>query len=89
MRIREAKIDEAEIIKALHDRSALALCRADYTVEQLEDWVNASTVARYRERLKLHRTFVAEKDGEIVGFVRWNPPTQELCSLFVDPAYTR
>jgi putative acetyltransferase len=87
--IREAKVDDAQTIKALHDRSALALCRQDYTAQQLDEWVNFSSVERYRERLEIHRAFVAEINGEMVGFVRWNPETSELCSIFVHPEHAR
>ena len=89
MVIREAKVDDAQRIKELHDRSAMALCRKDYTAEQLEEWVNFSSVEMYRGRLEVHRAFVAEIDGEMVGFVRWNPETRELCSIFVDPDHAR
>ena len=89
MVIREAKFDDAQTMKALHDRSALVLCRKDYTAKQLDEWVNFSSVESYRERLAIHRTFVAEIDGEMVGFVRWNPETRELCSIFVDPDHAR
>jgi putative acetyltransferase len=89
MIIREAIVDDAQTIKELHDRSALELCRKDYTIKQLEEWVKYSTAEKYQIRLEIHRTFVAEVDGEMVGFVRWNPATNEVCSIFVDPDYTR
>ena len=89
MVIREAQMDDAQTLKELHDRSALELCRQDYSSKQLEDWVNYSTVEKYQERLKSHRTFVAETGGNIVGYVRWNPATNELCSIFVDPDHVR
>jgi putative acetyltransferase len=89
MIIREANVDDAQTLKELHNRSVLALCSKDYSAEQLEDWVKFSTVERYQERLKFHRTFVGEIEGLMVGFVRWNPATNELCSIFVDPDHTR
>jgi putative acetyltransferase len=89
MIIRKANVDDAQAIKELHDRSALELCREDYTVKQLEDWVKYSSVEKYQKRLEIHRTFVAEINGKMVGFVRWNPATNELCSIFVDPDHTR
>ena len=89
MKIREAKVDDAEEIKELHDRSALISCRNDYTTEQLDEWVKYSSVEKYRKRLEIHRTFVGEIEGKIVGFVRWNPGTNELCSIFVDPDHAR
>lgn len=89
MNIRKSKLEDAEAIKALHDRAALALCRDDYTLEQLNEWVNHSSVEKYQQRLATQRTFVGEINGRMVGFVRWNPETNELCSIFVDPDYTR
>jgi len=89
MVIREAHVGDAQAMKELHDRSALVLCRQDYSAQQLEEWVSFSNVERYRERLHIHRAFVAEIDGEMVGYVRWNPATRELCSIFVDPDHAR
>lgn len=87
MIIRAAEVGDALEIMALHKRSVLALCQDDYTAEQLEDWVNSSTLEKYQKRLTLQRAFIAEKDGEMAGYVRWNPATHELCSIFVDPDY--
>ena len=87
--IRDAKIDDALAIMELHERSVLELCRADYSREQLEGWVKHSTLEKYQKRLEIHRSFVAEIDGKMVGYVRWNPATNELCSIFVDPDHVR
>ncbi|MCA9917247.1 MAG: GNAT family N-acetyltransferase [Anaerolineales bacterium] len=89
MEIRAATLADAEAIWQLHNRSILALCVADYSQEKLADWVGHSTLARQQERLQKHRVFVAEQDSQLIGFVRWNPATNELCSLFVDPDFVR
>ena len=89
MKIREAKVDDALAIMQLHGRSIMELCREDYTQEQLEGWVKSHGLEKYQKRLEIHRSFVAEMDGEIIGYVRWNPATNELCSIFVDPNHAR
>ncbi|GJM42598.1 MAG: acyltransferase [Ardenticatenaceae bacterium] len=89
MQIRKATLEDAEAIWRLHHRSVLSLCAADYTSEQIANWVQHSTLARQQARLKKHRVFVAEEEGHLIGFVRWNPATFELCSLFVDPDFVR
>ncbi|WP_420629343.1 GNAT family N-acetyltransferase [Candidatus Leptofilum sp.] len=89
MQIRVARVADAEAIWQLHNRSVLSLCAADYSLEQLADWVKHSTLARQQARLKKHCVFVAEEDDRLIGFVRWNPATNELCSLFVDPDFVR
>ena len=89
MKTRPAVLADAQAIKALHGRSVRGLCRDHYTPEQIEGWLKNSAVAKYRQRLRLHRSFVAEIEGEIIGYVRWNPTTNELCSIFVDPDHAR
>jgi GNAT superfamily N-acetyltransferase len=89
MNIRKAKVDDAYEIMKLHERSVLGLCEADYSAEQLKGWIQNSTLEKYHKRLRLHRSYIAEKDGQTVGYVRWNPATNELCSIFIDPNYVR
>ena len=89
MIIREAVIDDAADLLRLHTRSVLELCRDDYTSDQLKYWLSYSTLEKYQKRLELHPSFVAECDGKLIGYVRWNPETNELCSIFVDPDYVR
>ena len=87
--IRKAVIEDAAMIKELHDRAVLVLCLNDYTADQLRSWVRRSPLEKYLWRLENHRIFVAEKDGRALGFVRWYPETNELCSICVEPEYAR
>ena len=89
MIIREATVDDALSMMKLHERSVLELCREHYTLEQLKDWLSQSTVEKYQVRLERHRSYVAEHDGQMIAYVRWNPETNELCSIFVDPDFVR
>jgi len=89
MIIREAAVDDALSMMKLHERSVLELCREHYTLEQLKDWLCQSTVEKYQVRLERHRSYVAEHDGQMIAYVRWNPETNELCSIFVDPDFVR
>ncbi|MFC1997650.1 GNAT family N-acetyltransferase [Chloroflexota bacterium] len=89
MIIRKATVDEAAEIMNLHNNAVLALCRDDYAPEQLQGWVNASSLEKYQQRLEKHRSFAAELSGELIGYIRWNPDTYELCSVFVLPDYAR
>ena len=87
--IREAVIEDAQELRELHRRAVMALCREAYTQEQLDGWVGAVSLARYRQRIEDHRSWVALNGTRIVGYVRWNPKTNELCSIFVDPDSAR
>jgi GNAT superfamily N-acetyltransferase len=44
---------------------------------------------KYYWRLERQRIFVAENEGRPLGFVRWYPKTNELCSVCVEPAFAR
>ena len=89
MIIRKAAIGDALSMIKLHERSVLELCRDDYTLKQLKDWLSQSTLEKYQVRLERHRSYIAEHDGQMIAFVRWNPETNELCSIFVDPDFVR
>ena len=89
MKIRKAVIEDLPTLKELHDRAVMELCRDDYTPHQLEGWINSSPLEKYYWRLERQRFFIAEKEGRPVGFVRWYPKTNELCSICVDPEFSR
>ena len=89
MIIREAIIDDVWTMKELHDRAVMELCQNGYTLQQLEDWINKSPIEKYYWRLETQRIFIAEQDGKMIGYVRWYPETNELCSICVEPEYAR
>lgn len=89
MIIRKADVDDVPTLKELHDRAVMELCRADYTIDQLESWVNKSPLEKYYWRLETQRIFIAEDAGRTLGFVRWYPKTNELCSICVEPEFAR
>ena len=89
MIIRNAVIDDAAMMKELHDRSVMELCRNDYSTGQLLGWINKSPQEKYLWRLETQRIFIAEKDGRMLGYVRWYPKTNELCSICVEPEFAR
>ncbi len=89
MIIRKAIIDDVLMMKGLHDRAVMELCRNDYTIDQLKGWVNKSPLEKYYWRLETQRIFLAEIDGGMLGFVRWYPKTNELCSICIEPEFAR
>lgn len=89
MFIREAIFDDVLIMKELHDRAIMELCRNDYTIQQLVGWINKSPIEKYYWRLETQRIFIAEQTERLFGFVRWYPKTNELCSICVEPEFAR
>ncbi len=67
----------------------MELCRDDYTIQQLEEWINKSPLEKYYWRLETQRVFIAEDGGRLLGYVRWYPETNELCSICVEPEFSR
>ena len=89
MNIRSAVPNDAHRFLEIHRRSIQALCQADYTAGQIEAWVNFRTVDDFRQRILRDVNFVAEIDSRVVGYIRYSPKNNELCSLHVDPDYAR
>lgn len=89
MIIRKAVINDAEMLKEVHDRAVMELCRNDYSKDQLLGWINKSSLEKYIWRLETQRIFIAEEEGRTIGFVRWYPKTNELCSICVEPEFAR
>lgn len=89
MIIREALVDEAEPIWRLHARSVRILCQQAYSPRQIEAWISGKDIEDYRVRLQNHPSYAAERDGRLVGYARFNPASNELCSVFVAPEFAR
>ena len=89
MIIRKATLDDVQVIWEVHTRSIESLCAPDYAPNQIQAWVGGKKPEYYVERIQRDPIYVAEIAGNVVGFIRFRPPTNELCSIFVDPDYTR
>ena len=89
--IRLATIDDTPEIANLLKSSVNSLCVDDYSVEQIETLVNYFNADFYREGIAdNHRIiYVAEIDGEMVGFGSISEDARAICDLFVLPDYTR
>ena len=91
MIIRPSFVEDAEQLCMIHKRSIRELCQNEYTPEQIEQWADPKRPEFYRDRIATDAqvTFTAVLDNKIVGFVRFWPESNELCSVFVDPDYAR
>ena len=89
MIIRKATLDDVQVIWEVHTRSIESLCAPDYAPNQIQAWVGSKKPENYIERIQRDPTYVAEIAVNVVGFIRFRPLTNELCSIFVDPGYIR
>jgi len=70
MKIRNYRDDDAVEIAQLFHGAVHALIDARYTAEELEAWApTPPDHSHWRERLALKKPYVAEREGEIVGFI--------------------
>ena len=89
MIIRPALVEDSEALCVLHKRAIRELCCQDYSPAQIEAWASPKKPETYRSRIEHQVAFTAVSQDKIVGFVRFNPETNELCSIFIDPACAR
>ncbi len=88
MLIRNAIESDAEQIWTLHAESIRHFCSGVYTFEQIDEWVGALALERYRAAMKALEFVVAEDDGKVQGFCILNLQTGELHAIYLSPAAT-
>jgi putative acetyltransferase len=87
--IRKAVIEDASRFLEIHNASIREICASDYSPDQIEAWATFRTAEDFRYRITKDVSYVAEVDGNVVGYVRFSPRTNELCSLHVHPSHAR
>lgn len=86
MEIRYYSFDDAEAHAEVHRESVREIASEDYRDEVIEVWASKEPEDLPLDEEKVR--FVAEEDGEIVGFSDYNKETNELSGLYVKPDYT-
>jgi N-acetylglutamate synthase-like GNAT family acetyltransferase len=69
MNVRRYKTGEEKEIWLLYYNTTRRINGRDYTKEQVERWAPDQMEASWKERVRQKNPFVAEHEGEIVGFV--------------------
>jgi len=87
MKTRNAIPPDIEGILEVHRRAVRELCCDHYSPEQIEAWVGSKSSDHYRKRIEAGHFYVAEVDGKVAGYSRFNPGSGELSSVFVNPDY--
>lgn len=81
--IRQARLEDATELFAVHQRSVQSLCAADYSAEHMATWFTGRSADMYLPALQAGQLWVAEADGQVIGFVGAEPG--EVTLLFVAP----
>jgi len=89
IKVRKARLEDAEAICHVHCGSVRTLCTNDYTPEQIEAWVGRSEPENFRKALveRGETVFVAEIEGVIAGFSSLFK--DEIYAVYIHPEYTR
>lgn len=81
--LRPSRPGEGQSLYDVTARSIQALGKQYYSSDQLAGWMGERTADYYEDMIKKNKSFVAEKNGEIQGFVDATPG--EVTRLFLLP----
>lgn len=84
--VRAASEGDAEAIHRVHSESIRELCSARYAPREIAAWVAVRSPTSYRVALASRALYVAEREGEIVGFGQLDPEKSEIEACYVAPA---
>src|SRR5687767_7476833 len=83
--VRAATERDAEEIFRVHSDSIRQLCSGRYGPEEIAAWIAARSPASYRVALATRALYVAEWQGEVVGFGQLDPAKGEIEACYVAP----
>ena len=84
--VRPATDADAEEIFRVHSESIRVLCSGRYEPHEIAAWIAVRSPDSYRVALATRALFVAEWQGEIVGFGQLDPEKGEVEACYVAPA---
>ncbi len=86
VRIRTARESDAPTLHEIHTISVRELCRKDYSPDIIEGWLKNRSPEGYLRAISAGEMYVAELDGQIVGFGHAVPG--EVKAVFVHPKFS-
>ncbi len=87
--IRHARPDEADAVWKVRTAAIRELCRSHYNQQDIDAWASAPMPEDFAQTMANTDFFLAESDGEIVGFGFLNPAESKVEAVFVRPDYCR
>jgi putative acetyltransferase len=87
--VRRARREDDEAIGRMHVASIRELCRTHYSPGEIEGWAAPRGIDFYVKAIEGKEFYVAEGEGEIIGFATLNLAGGEVEAVYVHPAATR
>ena len=87
--LRRATRDDQEALWRVHTSAIRELCCTRYTEREIELWTARLRPESYERLVRERELFVAERDGEVVGFSQLNLDTSEVEAVFVSAGCVR
>jgi len=83
--VRAARESDVDQIFRVHSDSIRALCRERYGEREIAAWIAFRPSESYRTAFASRELFVAERQGQIVGFGQLDPRRGEIEACYVAP----
>jgi N-acetylglutamate synthase-like GNAT family acetyltransferase len=83
--VRRARGEDAESVGRVHRSAIRGLCRTHYTDEQIEAWSGPRPQGRFEKAISEREFYVAEREGEVVGFGNLDREAGEVEAVYVAP----
>src|SRR5437588_2053605 len=88
LNIRVAETADSHAVWRIHT-GAIRSIKKPYTPDEIDRWVRKHTPDGYAEPIAAKRIFVAEVNGELIGFGQFNAGTGVVERIYVLPSASR
>ena len=83
--IRRAKPEDNDSIGRIHVQAIKEVCASHYTPEEIEAWGKPRNIDHYVESIHSTEFYVAEENGNLIGFGTLNQASGEVEAVYVVP----
>ncbi len=87
--IRRATPEDNDSIGRIHVRAIKEICASHYAPEEIEAWAKPRRPDYYVESIRSKEFYVAEENGNIIGFGTLNQASGEVEAVYIVPEVVR
>ena len=89
MKIRPAEIVDSTSISEIHKLAIMITNKPFYTQKELNNWLGNRTLVDYENMIKNGLVFVAEENGQVLGFSNIDFSRDRIKAIYVHPNFER